>query len=237
MTQPERLHQNPELWCRHCGQREALPADAAELHRHLRLRLLQLTQAREASEAPLRTFKMLNDAWMPSMLFMLAMSAFQTYSYLASPGSLRAARIEPTLVVYGAVPVAMAFGMLSGWLGMRHVFSQQLKPLLRARPALQPGLAVRCRNCGGDLPRVHAPEVTCGYCGASNLLDQSVSANAAALLEREAQEYHQRMRPWTRDTHVFMAPTRAFYRYGMVGAVIGLVLASAGFSLFFYLNS
>ena len=42
VTQPPSLHQNPELWCRHCGSREGLPTDAAELHRHLRLRLMQV---------------------------------------------------------------------------------------------------------------------------------------------------------------------------------------------------
>jgi hypothetical protein len=224
VTQPAALHQNPELWCHHCGHREGLPASAAELHRHLRLRLLQLQRARESAEAPLQTFKAMNGVWPMAIAFSGLMGVYQSYNFLNSWQVL--AKVDPAQAVFGAAPLAVSFGMLCGWLGMRHTFAQQLKPLLRARPPQHAGLAARCRNCGGNLPLVRAPEVTCSFCNATNLLDASLTANAAALLAQEAQEYERRMRPWARDPNVYLAPSRAFYRYAAVGAGVALAVLS-----------
>src|SRR4051812_37235392 len=79
-TDPQYLHQDPELACRYCGRRERLPKDAAQLHRHLRLRLLQLSHAREAAEAPLRTFKMMNDSWPTAIGFIALISGYQVWN-------------------------------------------------------------------------------------------------------------------------------------------------------------
>jgi len=226
LTAAAALHQNPELFCRHCGQREALPADAAELHRHLRLRLMQLTRARETAEAPLRTYKTLNEYWLPSLGIGVVMGVVQTSNFV---GAWRAyGQLEPVQLLFGALPLAVACGLVTGYLGMRRVFSQQMRPLLRARPPLSAGLAARCRNCGGDLPNVRAAEVVCNYCGASNLLDATLTANAAALLAAEAEAFAQHARPWARDPAVYMGPARAFYRYAAIGAGVGLALVSLG---------
>ena len=225
LTQPPALHQNPELWCHFCGHREGLPADSAELHRHVRLRLLQLTRAREAAEAPLRTFKAMGDLWPIAILFSGALGAFQSWTFVSSWQQY--GRVDLAQAMMGALPLAVSFGMLSGWLGMKSAFARQLRPLLRARPPQQPGLAVRCRNCGGDLPSVRAPEVTCGYCGASNVLDATLTVNAAALLQAERQEYERRMLPWARDPAVYLAPTRAFYRFGSLGGGVALLVIGA----------
>jgi hypothetical protein len=224
VTQPPSLHQNPELWCRHCGHREGLPTDAAELHRHLRLRLLQLSRAREGSEAPLRTFQAMNGVWPMAIAFSALMGVYQSYNFVNAWQGL--GEVDPAQALFGAVPLAVSFGLLCGWLGMRHTFAQQLKPLLRARPPQQAGLAARCRNCGGDLPLVRAPEVTCSFCNAANLLDASLTADAATLLAQEAHEYERRMRPWARDPSVYLAPGRAFYRYGAVGGGLALMALS-----------
>lgn len=216
------LHQNPELCCQYCGRRETLPLDAAERHRYLRLRLLQVSQAREASEAPLRTLKAMNDAWVPSLFLVGAMGLYQSWSFLQNWKVL--IKLAPEQALFGAVPLAAMFGMLSGWLGMRHAYTQRLRPLLRARPPQAPGLAARCRNCGGGLPEVRAPQVICQHCNATNLLDDSLTADAAALLEREAVAYAQHVRPWTRDANVYQAPLRAFYLFGAVGAAITLLV-------------
>jgi hypothetical protein len=222
ISAPQFLHQDPELCCQYCGRREVLPKDAAERHRQLRLRLLQVSRAREAGEAPLQTFKMMNDAWVPSLFLMGGIGLFQSYSFFSNWETL--IELAPQQAFFGGIPLAMAFGMLTGWLGMRHVYAQRLKPLLLARPPQAPGLAVRCRNCGGDLPPVRAPQVTCQHCSASNLLDDSLTANAAALLQREAQAYHQRLAPWARDANVCRAPLRAFYLFGGIGAATALLV-------------
>jgi len=218
---PQFLHQDPELCCPYCGRRETLPKDAAERHRHLRLRLLQVSQAREASEAPLRSLKQMNDAWVPSLLLMGAIGLYQSWSFLGNWQVL--IKLAPQQAFFGGVPLAAAFGMLTGWLGMRRVYSQQLKPLLRARPPQAPGLGVRCRNCGGELPPVRAPQVMCQHCNATNLLDSTLTANAAALLQQEAQAYQQHLKPWARDSNVYQAPLRAFYIFGAIGAVTALL--------------
>jgi len=229
-TEPQYLHQNPELTCRYCGRREPLPKDAAQLHRHLRLRLLQLSHAREASEAPLRTFRVMNESWPPAIALLAVMFLYQAWN-LHNHWRLMG-QLEASQAMFALVPLAASVGMVSGWLGMRHVFSRQLRPLLRARPPHAPGLAARCRNCGGGLPPVRAPQLVCGYCGASNLLDATLTANAAALLQREEQEYQQRSKPWTRDSTLFQAPVRAFYLYGAVGAAIALLVSGFGLFLF-----
>jgi DNA-directed RNA polymerase subunit RPC12/RpoP len=222
ITPPQFLHQDPELGCQYCGHREVLPKDAAERHRHLRLRLLQVSRAREAGEAPLQTFKMMNDAWAPSLFMMGALGLYQSYGFLSNwETSIKPA---PQQALFGGVPLAIAFGMVTGFLGMRHVYRRRLEPLLLARPAQAPGLAVRCRNCGGDLPPVRAPQITCPHCSASNLLDHSLTANAGRLLEQEALAYQQRLAPWTRDANVYRAPLRAFYLFGGIGAATALLV-------------
>lgn len=225
LTEASSLHSNPELTCRYCGHRESLPADAAERHRHLRLRLLQLTRAREAGEAPLRSFRAMNESWPIAIAFTSAMGLWQAW------GSIRIWRANGITsvpqAVFSALPLAVALGMLSGWLGMRHVFAKHLRPLMRARSPQHPGLSARCRHCGGELPALRAPEVTCGFCGAVNLLDAALTTQAAALLSKEVQEYHQRMRPWARDPATYLAPSRAFYRYGAAGVALALLIATA----------
>jgi DNA-directed RNA polymerase subunit RPC12/RpoP len=222
LRQVQSLHENPELWCQYCGRREPLPPDAAERHRHLRLRLMQLKRAREASEAPLRTFRTLNETWAPAIAIAGAMGVWQSYGWLSSLGSARALGMQ---AVYALLPLSTAVGMLSGWLGMRRVFARQLRPLLRARPPYQPGLAARCRNCGGDLPALRAPEVTCGYCGASNFLDSALTHQAGRLLAQEAELYRRRVLPWASDPALYLAPSRTFYRYAALGAGLSLFVA------------
>ncbi|MEO6599620.1 MAG: hypothetical protein ABIQ16_07085 [Polyangiaceae bacterium] len=222
------LHQDPELCCQYCGRREKLPIDAAARHRYLRLRLLQVSHAREAAEAPLHAFKAMKDAWVPSLFLVGAIGIYQSWSFLQNWRVL--IRLAPEQALFGGLPLAAMFGMLSGWLGMRHAYTKQLRPLLRARPPQAPGLAARCRNCGGVLPVVRAPQVICAHCNASNLLDDTLTVNAAALLEQEARAYRERLLPWARDANVYQAPLRAFYLFAAIGAGAAL-LAVAGLLL------
>ena len=223
LRQVESLHENPELLCQYCGRREPLPLDAAERHRHLRLRLMQLKRAREASEGPLQTFRTMNETWPPAIAIAAGMGAWQSYGWLSTLSSRTSAL--GMQAVYALLPISIAVGMLTGWLGMRRVFARQLRPLLRARPPHQPGLAARCRNCGGDLPAVRAPEVTCNFCGASNFLDSALTDQAGELLAKEAEHYQRRVLPWASDPAVYLAPSRAFYRYAALGAGLSLLVA------------
>jgi hypothetical protein len=218
------LHANPEWTCRYCGYREALPADAAELHRHLRLRLLQLQRAREAVEAPMRSFQMLRQAWLPGLGLVGAMALWQSYNLW---NNIDHGTIDPAQAAFALFPLALAVGAVVGWLGMRRAFAHRLRPLLRARPPIHPGLAARCRSCGGDLPPTRGPQVTCAYCNATNMLDAALTTQAGALLAAEAQEYQRRVRAWATDPAVYLAPSRAFYRFAAVGAAVALLVGIA----------
>ena len=218
------LHHTAERSCQSCGRREALPREAAELQRHLRLRLMQLTRAREATEAPLRTFKSMNETWPFAIAVMSLMGIFQSWRFL--DGWRAAGAFNYGKAMFGVVPLAGAIAVLAGWLGMRRTFARILRPLLRARPPQAPGLAARCRNCGGDLPSVRTHEVTCQYCSASNFLDAELTEHASALLAAEASAFQQRALPWARDPQVYLAPARAFYGYAAVGGALALGLGA-----------
>jgi hypothetical protein len=223
------LHANPEWLCGYCGRREAMPADAAERHRYLRLRLLQLQRAREASEAPLQSFRALSQTYPLALALFGVMALWQGYNFWNGAGVSGSADIGQLL--FALLPLAVALGMLSGWLGMRRAFAAQLRPLLRARPPRQQGLAARCRGCGADLPLVRAPEVKCTYCSASNVLDAALTTSAGVLLTAEADEYRRRAQGFTHDPNVYLAPSRAFYRFGAIGAVATLAIGLALFGV------
>ncbi len=206
-----------------------MPADGAERHRYLRLRLLQVQRAREATEAPLQSFRALSQTYPPALALFGLMALWQGYGFWNGPGASGSADIGQLL--FALVPLAVALGMLSGWLGMRRAFVAQLRPLLRARPPRQQGLAARCRGCGADLPPVRAPEVKCTYCSASNVLDAELTTGAGALLAAEADEYRRRAQGFMHDPNVYLAPSRAFYRFGALGGVVTLVIGIALFSV------
>jgi hypothetical protein len=223
-TAAAHLHSNPEWACAYCGHREPFPADAAELHRYLRLRIVQLQRAREAAESPLRTFEMLKTAWVPGLVFMAVLGAFHAVRLV---GSLRAGlELEPSTAVLTVMPIAVSFGVFAGWMGMRRAFVRHLRPILRARPPRSPGLAARCRSCGGALPLLRAPQVKCGFCAATNVLDDALTTQVGALLAQEASDHRQRVQRWT-DPRVYLAPSRAFYVFGAVGAVAVLMVGTA----------
>lgn len=224
------LHHTPRLVCSYCRHEEQLPRDAAEQHRHLRLRLLQLQRAREAAEAPIKVFAQVKQVWVPALLVMALFAGVQGFSYIHS---YQAGVHELTSVLLGVWPIGLFCGMLAGWLGMSRAFQKHLQPLLRARAPRAPGLSARCRCCGADLPPVRAPEVTCRFCAAVNLLDPNLAARTSELLQAEAAEHHRRVRGWMQDPAVYGAPSRAFYSYGGAVAVgvtvlVAVVLVAVG---------
>jgi len=220
------------LFCGYCHRHEALPPDAAERVRYLQNRLLLLKQVRENDEAPLRTVALLRRAWIPSLLFLGFLAAQQLYQGLSTIQSLQ--KTAPEAVSHMLTPLAIQMGLLSGYafgyLGMSVAYRRAVRPLLRAKPPVAAGVALRCRSCGGDLPTVRAPHVVCGYCSADNLLDSQVTRRASDLLQQEIAAYQARAHD-VYSTDAFRAPTKAFYRWGIAGAIVVAVLVAAALEL------
>jgi len=216
------------LFCGYCHQREALPPDAAERVGYLQHRLVLLKQARESDEAPLKAVATLRRAWIPVLLLFAVLMVYQLYQNVILIRSLQ--KTAPDAVAHMVAPLtfqaAIIGGYAIGYLGMSLAYKRAVKPLLRAKPPAALGVALRCRSCGGDLPSVRAPHVVCGYCSAHNLLDSQVTQRASQLLQEEIAAYQARAHG-VYSTDAFRAPTKAFYRWAIPGAlVIGVVVAS-----------
>jgi hypothetical protein len=216
----EALHADPTLVCEFCGGRESLPRDAVEQHRHLRLRLLQVRRARDLAEAPIATFQAVRQGWAIALVALVPLAGWQWWQLFAATAA------PPQVVGFAVLSGAAMVGVMCGYIGMHRAFARWVKPLLRARPPVKHGLAARCRSCGGTLPAVRAPSVTCTYCGAANLLDPALARDASALLDAERAEHERRVRGDAADHSApYAAPSRAFVRWGLIGAAIA---ATAG---------
>ena len=64
------------------------------------------------------------------------------------------------------------------------------------------------------------PELSCQY-----LTCWTKRCEAAALLAKEAQAYQSQVAPWARNPAVYLAPSRAFYRYAALGTGLSLLVA------------
>ena len=217
------------LYCGYCQRNEELPPDAAERVRYLQHRLLLLKQVRENDEAPLRTIALLRRAWIPALLFLGFMAAHSLYQQFELIQSLQ--KTAPEAIGSLMAPLAIQMGLLGGYacgyLGMSLGYRRAVRPLLRAKPPVAQGVALRCRSCGGDLPTVRAPHVVCGYCAADNLLDSQVTQRAGDLLQQEIAAYQARAHN-VYSTDAFRVPTKAFYRWGIAGAIaIAVVVGTA----------
>ncbi|MBN1612778.1 MAG: hypothetical protein JW940_39515 [Polyangiaceae bacterium] len=226
------LNSSLGLYCGYCRRSEPLPPDAAERVRYLQWRLMQLGQARENDEAPLRTVARLKRAWVPVLVVFFASTVLQISQTLSTVQAVQKA--APQAVHDVAFPMAIGLSMFAGYLfgyvGMLRGYRRAVKPLLRARPPMAAGLAIRCRSCGGDLPNVNAPEVVCRYCGAPNQLDKELTTRTGELLQAEISAYQARAaKVYSHDA--FRAPTKAFYRWGAAGAVVALVVCVAAIQL------
>ena len=227
MTKPETvgLHADPTLTCRYCGRSETMPADAAAQDRFLRLRLTQVRRAREAIEAPLKTFEMVRQSWSMALVVFVLIGGWQMWQAFSVAGKVP---LESTLfAILGASGV---LGVLFGYAGMIRAFRRLVRPLLQARAPLEGGLSARCRSCGATLPPVRAAQAHCGFCGAANFLDAAQARDVGNLLAAEQAEYKRRAQgEQPADGSAYQQPARAFYRWMGAGAgatfVVGLVLA------------
>ncbi len=216
------LHANLTLACPFCGQQEPLPADAAAQHRQLRVRLMQVQQARAAVEAPLAMVETVRKHWLIALVPLVIMSAAQWIQALSAP-----AEMPLETLAFTAIVGSLGLGMIGGYFGMMRSYRALIVPRLCARPPLQPGLSARCRTCGGDLPGVRDAEVNCSYCGTRNLPNSSLSASVDQLLLAERQEFLQRSREAFRP-EAYGLPMKAFYRWAAITTVVfsavGIVL-------------
>lgn len=220
------------LFCGYCRQSEALSPDAAQRLRYLQHRLLLLKQVRENDEAPLRSVATLRRAWIPVFVVFAVLTVHSLHQNLTLIGKLQetAPEVVGELVTPLAIQMGLFGGYFFGYLGMSVAYRRAVRPLLRAKPPVAAGVALRCRSCGGDLPSVKAPHVVCSYCSAHNLLDAQVTRRASELLHQEIAAYQARAHN-VYSTDAFRAPTKAFYRWGVVGALVVALLVGGALRL------
>jgi hypothetical protein len=209
------LHANPTLSCAFCGRREPMPAEAAERHRFIRLRLQQLERARLTAEAPLATYRQIKTAMVPGFLFLIVGMGLSTFQ------SLTHQRVGHPPGMGELFPIAFIAGLVAGWAGMVYTFRSIVRPLLEARPPERAGMPATCRSCGGDLPAIKAAQVACPYCRADNVLGGTATERVGVILEGDFKA--KMARGTLGDANVFSRPTRAFYVWGGVGVAVGLV--------------
>lgn len=221
--EPGRLHTDAVLRCGYCGASESLPVDVAAQDRFLRLRLLQVRRAREGLEAPLRTFEMVRQSWAMGLFVFAIIGGWQLWQAFSTAGK---APLQSTL--FGVLGGSGVVGVIIGYFGMIRAFRVLVRPLLQARAPLQPGLAARCRSCGGELPTVRAAQALCGFCGANNFLDAAMAHDVSSLLTAEQSEY-QRQATGGRPSNsaAYEQPAKAFYRWAAVGAAVTFVVGAA----------
>jgi hypothetical protein len=186
-----------------------------------------LNHGRANDEAPLATVAMLKRAWTPAIIYLALLLVYLVYNAASTARSLQKVGSDATSYLVAPMAIQMGFlvGYLFGYWGMLHAYRTAVRPLLRARPRMAPGLAIRCRSCGGDLPNVHALQIICHYCSAPNLLDDTLTQRADELLQAEIAAYQARAQS-VFSSDAFRAPMNSFYRWGAVGAVVGLVLGT-----------
>jgi hypothetical protein len=215
------LHSELTLACPYCGQKEGLPSDVSAQQRQLRLRLMQVQQAREATEAPLKVMETIRKHWLIALipLVLISVSQLGQVATLSSAVPIQSAAM---MVIFGSV----GLGMVAGYVGMMRCFRRLVRPLLHARPPLQQGLQARCRTCGGELPAIREFEVNCGFCNTKNLLGQMMSADVNQMLTAERMEYQQRTNK-TWNSGVYALPMQTFYRW-TVAAVVSISAIGIG---------
>jgi len=214
------LHADPRLRCSFCGREEPMPHDAAERHRHLRLRLLQVRRARELAEAPIETQRTLRAAWGFGLAALIPLAGWQWYHAFQGQAPTQT-------VVFAMLSGAAMVGIATGYVGMARTFARWVAPILRARPPHAQGLAARCRSCGAPIPAIRAPSVTCAHCGATNLLDLALTRDASELLAAERAEHERRaMGGLGADPNAYRAPAVAFRRWGLIGASVALIVGA-----------
>lgn len=223
------LDQAVVVRCTYCGSTEGLPADQAQRVTALRRRLMEMRAAQAALEGPAIAIARMAETYPKSiapgiflMLGITALTSIQRIDHAYSLPATGAVRIN-ALISAAANPLWVLFVLTSvfgGTILALGLYAKELRPALEARPPRE-GNSYRCRGCGGDIEAGsrHGAFVTCGYCGAENLLGKTSAARRAAQLDREIEEYRARA---AGQAPVLAGAAERYQRrvYGVMGVVV-----------------
>jgi uncharacterized Zn finger protein (UPF0148 family) len=219
------------LACPFCGHQDRLPDDqlgrALELKRRVTAAANGVAQLRGMESALGHIFESRGafvraaGPWLVLAPLILAYSLVSSWPHIEkAPPEFRAGLIANALMgpmflagILLAIFIAMAIGRLH--------YRRKVRPLMFARSPRAPGMPVRCRACGGDLPDRRGPFIVCDFCRTHNLVTPEVQRHDARLLEDEHRFHRDR-------AHQLVAQTaRGSLHMGRT-MVIGIVLAYAG---------
>ncbi|MFO0684550.1 MAG: hypothetical protein U0234_21020 [Sandaracinus sp.] len=229
---PVAILAHSSLRCTFCGATEELPAEAAARVTRLRARLAQIRWAEQAEEGPALAYARLLDTWKKSVLPMIGLmglvGVLASLTSLAHALDLQGPARIAALVSALAAPlhlIAILGGVTGGFLWAMGRFVREVQPTLEARPSFAEGGSLRCRSCGGDLPRDgRAGFIRCGYCAADNLVTEQVAHDRRARLDRELADRQARAAGTARRVREGMERyTRTLYV--SMGAAVGISLA------------
>ena len=179
--------------CSFCHATEELPRDLAERVRGLKSRLAKIRWAEQVEEGPAIAIAQTIESWRKHTLpmvgamvvFLLLMFAQSVFHQSALPYASAARTIAS--VVFGLLQYALILGAVLGgtWWALR-LYKRDVQPSIEARAPLAEGAPLRCRSCGGDLPRdgLHG-FVRCAYCTAENLVTDAIAQERQRKLDAE----------------------------------------------------
>jgi uncharacterized Zn finger protein (UPF0148 family) len=228
------------LACPFCGHQDRLPDDqlgrALELKRRVTAAANGVAQLR-GMESALGTifesrgaFVRAAGPWLVLAPLILAYSLFSAWPHIEkAPPEFRAGLIANALLgpmFIAGILFAIFFAMTIG----RFHYRRKVRPLMYARSPRAPGLPVRCRACGGDLPDRRGPFIVCDFCRTHNLVTPEVQKHDARLLDEE-QRFHR-----DRANKLVAQTARASVHMSRF-LVIGIIVAYAGMIGLAYLAS
>lgn len=234
------LEESPHIVrCSYCDAQEQLPPDHAARVDRLRQRLAGLRAAKShLSAAALRASSVFEGGvWLKGTLKAALGPAALIIGLLVVPmicvSGQREGPIEARVPAVAAglfwllLLIFLVGGMAVGFTLLSRRYRKVIRPRILARPPTEEGGASRCRWCGGSLPGLRAPFVTCDWCGASNLLSETSARQRDRLLKQEIQEYERRARSGRQlaDEQLQLLPRSILIGY-LTGMVLALVLSA-----------
>lgn len=227
-----------EVVCPYCQAREVLPQDKTERVQALRTRLQHIDWLTKRNERSLIAMSQIGEKglWLPMLILCLVMMAVFIYgdytNYVDMLERIKGLSVQEqqrTLAEFGGgvggLSVGAMLGMFVYILFAWTTYRTWVRPRLLARAPITSGQALRCRNCGGDLPEKPGAFVTCLFCHAQNLVASDIARKQATLLDEEIQGYRKQAAQGIQQTAQMGAKVmRLFYIVMAVCAGAGLVL-------------
>ncbi|MCH9687547.1 MAG: hypothetical protein K0V04_39300 [Deltaproteobacteria bacterium] len=182
------------LGCRYCGATDSLPIEVGARVHALRQRLRSLWWAKDQlHQQDIMFCEQLERTWLPGTLRAL-IGPLSICTVLALGMAYAANDWRSALWGGGlaAAFVAVAAGMIGGFLLAKRRYQRTVRPWITALVPSSPGARSRCHCCGGKLPPVQDAFIECHYCGATNLVTPELAQRRAQDLERETAAYRSR---------------------------------------------